>query len=217
MNVLHLKYAVEVAKTKSISKAAENLFMGQPNLSRAIKELETKLGINIFERTRGGIVVTPEGERFLRYAERIVEQLDELEDMYEGEAKAYDLSVCAVEGICVDNIVEEWLVCNNDMRPLIYKLGYNEAVINAVLGRDASIGIIKYDEAEAGVNKIKLTERKLMYRSVGIYEYGLCADMAERIPVMAEKMCLEVIVIWREGYSFTEQDLKFIELMNPLE
>ena len=38
MNLIHLKYAVEVEKTKSISKAAENLYMGQPNLSRAIKE-----------------------------------------------------------------------------------------------------------------------------------------------------------------------------------
>ena len=62
MNILHLKYAVEVAKTKSISKAAENLYMGQPNLSRAIKELEESLGIIIFERNTKGITVTPDGE-----------------------------------------------------------------------------------------------------------------------------------------------------------
>ena len=60
MNILHLKYAVEVAKTKSISKAAENLYMGQPNLSRAIKELEESLGIVIFERNTKGITVTPD-------------------------------------------------------------------------------------------------------------------------------------------------------------
>lgn len=40
MNIVHLKYAVEIARTKSISKAAENLYMAQPNLSRAVKELE---------------------------------------------------------------------------------------------------------------------------------------------------------------------------------
>ena len=40
MNVLHLKYAVEIANTGSINKAAEVLYMGQPNLSRAIKDLE---------------------------------------------------------------------------------------------------------------------------------------------------------------------------------
>ena len=50
MNLLHLKYAVEVEKTHSISKAAENLYMNQPNLSRAIKELEETTGFSIFKR-----------------------------------------------------------------------------------------------------------------------------------------------------------------------
>ena len=54
MNLLHLKYAIEVAKTSSITKAAENLFMGQPNLSRAIRELEENLGFDIFRRTSKG-------------------------------------------------------------------------------------------------------------------------------------------------------------------
>ena len=45
MNLLHLKYAVEIEKTGSITKAANNLFMGQPNLSKAIKELEYSAGL----------------------------------------------------------------------------------------------------------------------------------------------------------------------------
>lgn len=70
MNILHLKYAVEVEKTRSISKAAENLFMGQPNLSRAVKELEESLGITIFKRTSKGILITPQGEEFLQHAKK---------------------------------------------------------------------------------------------------------------------------------------------------
>ena len=57
MNIQYLKYAIEVEKNKSISKAAKNLYMGQPNLSRAIKELEDSLGIIIFERKSKGIYV----------------------------------------------------------------------------------------------------------------------------------------------------------------
>ena len=76
MNILHLKYAVEIAKTKSISRAAENLYMGQPNLSRAIKELEDNLNITIFNRNSKGITITPEGEEFLQYARRIISQAD---------------------------------------------------------------------------------------------------------------------------------------------
>ena len=55
MNILHLKYAVEVAKTGSINKAADTLLIAQPNLSRSIKELEADLGIAIFERTAPSI------------------------------------------------------------------------------------------------------------------------------------------------------------------
>ena len=79
MNILHLKYAVEIAKTKSISRAAENLYMGQPNLSRAIKELEDNLNITIFNRNSKGITITPEGEEFLQYARRIISQVEEVE------------------------------------------------------------------------------------------------------------------------------------------
>ena len=82
MNIMHLKYAVEVAKTGSITQAAENLFMGQPNLSKAIRELEENLGITIFKRTSKGIVTTQKGEEFLVYAKRILAQIDELESIY---------------------------------------------------------------------------------------------------------------------------------------
>lgn len=82
MNIMHLKYAVEVAKTGSVTKAADNLFMGQPNLSKAIRELEDNLGVTLFKRTSKGIILTKEGEEFLVYAKRILSQIDELETIY---------------------------------------------------------------------------------------------------------------------------------------
>lgn len=82
MNTIHLKYAVEIEKTGSISQAAENLFMAQPNLSKAIKELEDSLGIVIFERTSKGVRPTAEGKEFLKYAKRILVQLDKMEALY---------------------------------------------------------------------------------------------------------------------------------------
>ena len=88
MNVLHLKYAVEVAKAGSISKAAEALYMNQPNLSRAIKELETSLGITIFGRSAKGMYVTPEGEEFLEHAKKILQQIDEMEAFYKAGVPA---------------------------------------------------------------------------------------------------------------------------------
>ena len=77
-NILHLKYAVEIEKTGSITKAAENLYMGQPNLSRAIRELEESLGITIFMRSSRGVVPTEQGREFLNYARNILAQIEEM-------------------------------------------------------------------------------------------------------------------------------------------
>jgi Transcriptional regulator len=79
---MHFKYAVEIEKTGSISQAAENLFMAQPNLSKAIKELGDSLGIVIFERTSKGVRPTAQGKEFLKYAKRILVQLDKMGSLY---------------------------------------------------------------------------------------------------------------------------------------
>ena len=86
MNIIHLKYAIEVAKVGSINKASENLGMAQPNISRAIKDLEADVGIAIFDRSTKGMNLTPEGKEFIAYAQKVLYQLDELENMYKGVA-----------------------------------------------------------------------------------------------------------------------------------
>ena len=82
MNLLHMKYALEVAKAGSINKAAEVLMVAAPNVSRSIKELETDFGITIFERTQNGTKLTPEGEEFINYAKGVLRQIDEIERFY---------------------------------------------------------------------------------------------------------------------------------------
>ena len=72
MNILHMKYAVEVAKLGSLNKAAETLMIATPNISRSIKELEADLGITIFQRSAKGVALTPDGEEFLDYATDIL-------------------------------------------------------------------------------------------------------------------------------------------------
>ncbi|TWT05409.1 LysR family transcriptional regulator [Planococcus sp. CPCC 101016] len=82
MTFQQLKYVIEVARNRSISKAAQRLFISQPSLSNAIKELEKELGITIFSRTNKGIVITSEGTKFLGYARQVIEQTDLLENQY---------------------------------------------------------------------------------------------------------------------------------------
>lgn len=75
-----MQYALEIARTGSISQAARNLYMNQPNLSKAIKDLEGALGISVFERTPKGVLPTREGRVFLEYADGVLGRVEELEE-----------------------------------------------------------------------------------------------------------------------------------------
>lgn len=84
MTLQQLRYAIEVARCGSMNEAAKKLFISQPTLSNAIKELENELDIVIFDRTNRGISISIEGIEFLRYARQIVEQTELLESRYHG-------------------------------------------------------------------------------------------------------------------------------------
>ncbi len=87
-NLLYFKYAVEVERTGSISRAAENLYMGQPHLSKAIRELEETFGIAIFNRTSKGVIPTERGAEFLGYAKNILREMEAIESRYKGGGDA---------------------------------------------------------------------------------------------------------------------------------
>lgn len=82
MTLLQLKYIVTVAEEGTISGAAKRLFIAQPSLTAAIKELEKELGTQLFTRTNKGILVSPEGEEFLGYARQVMEQTRLIEERY---------------------------------------------------------------------------------------------------------------------------------------
>lgn len=77
-----LKYVIEVANRRSINEAAKRLFITQPSLSNAIKDLEEEIQISIFERSNKGITLSKEGVEFLSYARQVVEQAELLESRY---------------------------------------------------------------------------------------------------------------------------------------
>ena len=169
MNILHLKYAVEVEKTRSISKAAENLYMGQPNLSRAIKELEESIGITVFKRTTKGISITPDGEEFLRRARRIVSQVEEMEDIYRnGRIHRQEFSVCAPRGSYFSDAVAEFaarLDANSPIR-IVYKETDSAETVTNVSRGDFSLGIVRYRQSFDKLFKDLFAAKKLYSETV---------------------------------------------------
>lgn len=84
MTLRQLKYAVTVAECGTISAAAEKLFISQPSLTAAIRELESEMGVTIFSRTNRGVIVSREGEEFLGYARQILSQAQLLQERFSG-------------------------------------------------------------------------------------------------------------------------------------
>lgn len=82
MTLQQLKYVITVAGKGSISEAAKSLFISQPSLTNAIKDLEKELNIIIFNRNNKGISISADGEEFLGYARQVIEQAELLEQKY---------------------------------------------------------------------------------------------------------------------------------------
>jgi len=81
MTIQQLQYLVEIERTRSISQAAQNLYIGQPNLSRILKDTENHLGFPIFERTRKGVRPTERGVLFLQHARNILREQEFIESL----------------------------------------------------------------------------------------------------------------------------------------
>ncbi len=176
MNILHLKYASEIAKTGSLNKAAENLYMGQPNLSRAIKELEANLGITIFERSARGMTVTPEGEKFIGYANKILTQIDEVEAIYKSGTsvtQSFSISVPRVSYISEAFVNFSKKIKQDAPFELVYKETNAMRAIKNILEADYNLGIIRYAENYDTHFKQLLAQKGLVGELVAEFFYVL--------------------------------------------
>ena len=82
MNLQQYRYVLTIAKVGSFSQAAKELYVTQPSLSSAIKEVEKELDIQLFHRSKSGVCLTEAGSDFLIYAKRILAQVEEMENHF---------------------------------------------------------------------------------------------------------------------------------------
>lgn len=175
MNVLHMKYACEVARQGSLGKASEKLLIAVPNLSRSIKELEADLGITIFERTAKGMQLTPDGEQFMRYAKNILGQIDEVENLYRGSApkkQSFSISVPRASYIS-DALAEFSKTLTTEDAEIFYKETNSERTIHNLLDRDYKLGIIRYAENYNTYFDVMMEEKGLTSELLTSFSYRL--------------------------------------------
>ena len=190
MNILHVKYAVEVARLGSLNKAAESLMIAQPNLSRSIKELEADLGITIFQRSAKGMILTQEGEEFMDYARDILYRIDRLERSYrDGSHKKIRFSISVPRAFYISAALAEFSKSLGESdAEIYYKETNSKRTVNSLLDREYRLGIIRYSENYDKQYKAMLDEKGLAGELVAEFSYVLV--MSRNHP-LAEKPEIE--------------------------
>ena len=175
MNILHMKYAVEVAKAGSLSKASEQLYVAPPNISRCIRELETDLGITIFERTAKGVTLTADGEEFIHYAKGLLSQIAHIENRFrEGTIKKQKFSISVPRACYIAEAFTEFTKqLSQEPAEVFYKETNSQRTIHNVLNHDYKLGIIRYAQNYERFFMAMLEEKGLCYENVTEFSYVL--------------------------------------------
>ena len=184
MNTQHLRYAVEVEKAASITQAAENLYMSQPNLSKAIKELEAHLGISIFRRTPKGMVPTAKGQVFLSYAKSILKQIEEMESLYRTADTARQVFSLSAPRTGYISLAFRSFAEKLDRRHEI-ELNYKETnatkTISNVIRGEFNLGIIRCSQAHEKYFFGTLDDKEVSHEKLWDFEYVVL--MSEKNPL----------------------------------
>lgn len=145
MKLEQIVYALEIARCGSISKAAKNLLLTQPNLSSSIKNLEDDIGFKIFQRLPRGVSVTTKGTQFLEYAESICKDVENINAIGSNSNSLtpinFSLSTQSFSYI-MDNFLALHSNYNSNITNFKIKHSHYFEVLDDVVRKQADIGII---------------------------------------------------------------------------
>ena len=176
MTLTQLKYAIALSDAKSINEAARNLFISQPSLSSAIKELEAETGTELFIRTKRGIVITAEGEEFIGYARQVVEQYQLIETRYiekRNVKKKFSVSMQHYS-FAVNAFVEMVKQFGMDEYEFAVHETQTHSVIDDVKNLKSEIGILYVNDFNRKIMMKLFSENNLEFHEIlhcGIYAY----------------------------------------------
>lgn len=169
MNLQQLKWVLHIDQTGSITKSAEALYIAQPNLSAAIRELENEIGIKIFFRTSKGTKPTPEGKDFINYAQSIIDQVGLLESRYSNKkALPIRLSLSSVRSSYMAEEMASYLntLCPSSGFNIHFKEGTPFETVNDISEGIADVGHLVLIENHCEYFIKLLNTKKLLHQFV---------------------------------------------------
>ncbi len=175
MNTQHFQYLVEIERTRSISQAAKNLFLSQPNLSRVIHELEESLGFAIFERTSRGVTPTDRGAMLLQYVRRILREMDSIEALGRSGPVKSRLRICFPRSGRYLDATARYLAqcCKTDLVDAEIRECHARQTLEMLDKGDTELGVIRFRSEYEDYFRDQASLRGLHFRVLRDYRYQL--------------------------------------------
>lgn len=143
MNIQQLRYVVAIANSGTFREAAAKLFVSQPSLSVAVRDLETELGFQIFTRTTTGAVLTNQGMTFYENALEVVKSFDSFEKQFsQSEATEQEFSIASQHYDFLPPLITAFSKCNDNFSYFRIFESTTIRILDEVAQGNSEIGII---------------------------------------------------------------------------
>ena len=175
MNTQHLQYIIEIERTRSISQAAENLFLGQPNLSRILHDMEDALGFRIFERTSRGVRPTERGSTFLQHARNVIREVEYIDALGPRHAVPNRLRVCIPRSARTLDMTAGYLALLDTRGGLDAQIleCHGRRAVELLSAGEADVGIIRFRSEYREYFEEQAAQQELTFRVLNKYKYQL--------------------------------------------
>lgn len=175
MNTQHLQYLIEIERTRSVSQAAENLFIGQPNLSRILHEMEANLGFKIFERTSKGVRSTERGAIFLQHAKSIIRELERIDALGPRHPVENRLRICIPRAAFILDLTADYLntlPTDQNLDSVVRECHARQA-IEMLENGEVEVGIIRFRSEYRDYFEEQSVSRGFGFQILSRYRYQL--------------------------------------------
>jgi len=211
MNMQQLQYLVEIERTCSISQAAANLYIGQPNLSRVLRDVEESVGFQIFERTRRGAVPTEKGHTFLQHARNILRELEFMENLGPNCSQPGRFRICLPRSHNLFDKTVQFLksLGNTDGLNAVITECHPKQALELVDNGSAEIAIIRYRVEYQDYFAEQVTKRELTRHHLRDERYAPVVSARSRLAALdkVDKGMLKELteISHRDSFSLTQQ------------
>lgn len=183
MRLMQLEYFIKIAECGSITKAAQELFVSQPSLTKSIANLETEYDIKLLERTPKGVCLTPKGREFLEYAQDVLDSRRALENTFRKNENApiQRLCVACQQFDFTYNILEQFYKEKDIPMAMVVEEIDRGSIIEHVEKRLADIGILVLAREDTRFFETTLRQKSLEVHELDTSSVYVC--MSEKSPL----------------------------------